>query len=265
MQQVILPVAFLAASTAVACSFQVGTKSQNPNAPTPAGQAAAPATPARPGTPAPAPTPKIASMGRLRVPGSTPTAPAGPAGPGTSTPANPSPPLIPPAPAGMPVLAGTGVFGNGTADPTGWKGSYYVIPPASQKMPALSSLTPGGVLFAKELNVAQKAMTGGFPGIDASRNENFAIRWEAPLVVENEADYNFRLVSDDGTLLLIDSTPIIDNDGARDSAKEKSGPVHLVKGTHVITVDYFQATGPVALQLFCAKTGGTESICPLKL
>jgi hypothetical protein len=38
-----------------------------------------------------------------------------------------------------------------------------------------------------------------------------------------------------------------------------------VKGTHVITVDYFQSTGQVALQLFCKKAGGTESICPTKL
>ena len=47
--------------------------------------------------------------------------------------------------------------------------------------------------------------------------------------------------------------------------QEKSGPVHLVKGTHLLSVDYFQTTGSVALQLFCKKSGGTETICPTHL
>jgi hypothetical protein len=139
-----------------------------------------------------------------------------------------------------------------------------VIPPATQKVPALATMTPTGVLFAKELNIGARAMTGGFPGIDATRNENFAIRWEAPLLVDTEADYTFRIVSDDGAIVAIDSTPIVDNDGAH-NAQEKSGPVHLVKGAHVISVDYFQGSGQVALQLFCKKAGGTETVCPTHL
>jgi hypothetical protein len=131
-------------------------------------------------------------------------------------------------------------------------------------MPALATMTPNGVLFAKELNVAATPMVGGFPGIDAARNQDFAIRWEAPLVVENEADYTLRIVSDDGAVVSIDGMTIVDNDGAHGLA-EKSGPVHLVKGTHAIAVDYFQATGPVALQLFCKKGTDPEIICPTKL
>lgn len=247
---------FVLSQAAVACSFQMGASTKKPTTPTatPADPAAAQPAAATPAAPTRG-EPRVVSVGK-RVPGGG-TSPA--------TPATPANPTTPTTPAGIPVLAGTNVFGSGTADATGWKGTFFVIPPASQKLPAIASLTPAGVLFAKELNVAQKAMTGGFPGIDATRNENFAIRWEAPLVVENEADYTFRLVSDDGSILQIDNTPIVDNDGARDSAKEKSGPVHLVKGTHVITVDYFQATGPVALQLFCKKAGGNETICPTKL
>jgi hypothetical protein len=223
---------------------------------TPGAPAAAPAAtpPKTSGTPGNAGKPAVA-LGRVKalppgaasVPGATPATPATPA-----------------SPAGVPVLTGTNVFGQGTPEVTGWKGSYFVIPVASQKLPGLATMTPNGVLFAKELNVSAKAMTGGFPGIDATRNENFAIRWEAPLIVDTEADYTFRIVSDDGSIVSIDSTPIVDNDGAH-AVQEKSGPVHLVKGTHGITVDYFQTTGTVALQLFCKKAGGTESVCPTHL
>jgi hypothetical protein len=239
-------VAALVAALTAGCSFQVGGKS-NPT--TPQGGAAQPA-------PAPAPAPgsgkPAIALGRVKpVPGATPA-------PGTTpTPTTPTTP-------GIPVLAGTNVFGQGTPDASGWKGSFFVIPAATQKVPALATMQPNGVLFAKELNVTNRSMSGGFPGIDATKNENFAIRWEAPLVVDTEADYTFRLVSDDGANLLIDNTLIVDNDGAHNVA-EKSGPVHLVKGTHVITVDYFQGTGAVALQLFCKKAGGSETICPTHL
>jgi len=261
MRKLILPAAFLLSSTAIACSFQVGAGTR---ANTPQGGAAAAPTP----TPAPSPSGTVRTGPAIQVLGKRPAggASTAPSTNPTINPNNPNNPTpAPTTPTGIPVLVGTNVFGTGTADVTGWKGSFYAIPPATQKLPALASMTPSGVLFTKTLDVAQKPMTGGFPGIDASKNENFAIRWEAPLVVDAEADYTFRLVSDDGAILQIDGTTIVDNDGARDSAKEKSGPVHLVKGTHVITVDYFQATGPVALQLFCKKAGGGESICPTRL
>jgi len=242
-----LPV--LAVLVTAGCSFRVGSAPE-PAAPTPPPRAAAPAAtpPKTSGTPGNAGKPAVA-LGRVKP------LPAGAA----NVPATPATPA-----AGIPVLAGTNVFGQGTPDATGWKGSFFIIPVASQKLPALATMTPNGVLFAKELNVPSKAMTGGFPGIDATRNENFAIRWEAPLIVDTEADYTFRVLSDDGAIVSIDTTPIVDNDGAH-GAQEKSGPVHLVKGTHGITVDYFQTTGGVALQLFCKKAGGTETICPTHL
>ena len=36
--------------------------------------------------------------------------------------------------------------------------------------------------------------------------------------------------------------------------------VHLVAGTHLITVDYFQTTGNVALQVFCRKANFTIAV-----
>ena len=57
---------------------------------------------------------------------------------------------------------------------------------------------------------------------------------------------------------------IVDSDGPN-HAKEKAGPVHLVAGTHLVTVDYRQGTGNVALQLFCKKAGGEHKICPTRL
>ena len=234
--------AALAATSAVACSFQVGSK--DPATPAPgAAPAPAPAAPAGP------PKTTVSAIGKKQIPATPGTTPVTPA---------------PTTPTGIPVMTGTNVFGTGTLDPAGWKGSFYNINPNTTKLPTLANVQPNGVLFAKELNVPTKAMSGGFPGIDANRNLDFAIRWEAPLVVDTESDYTFRIVSDDGAIVSIDGTSIVDNDGAHGTT-EKTGPVHLVKGTHAIAVDYFQATGPVALQLYCKKAAGTETICPTHL
>lgn len=256
MRNLSLALGFFVAAVTAGCSFQLGGKS-DPNAPQ--GGAAQPAaTPAPAAAPAPAPKSGKApiALGRVRVPGGATPPPDPRVAPAPA-------PTTPPA-SGVPVLAGTNVFGQGTPDAAGWKGSFFDIPPATQKIPELATMQPKGVLFAKELNVTSRAMAGGFPGIDATKNQDFAIRWEAPLIVATEADYTFRIVSDDGAKVLIDNTLIVDNDGQH-TVKDKSGPVHLVAGTHVITVDYFQATGPVALQLFCKKAGAAESICPTRL
>jgi hypothetical protein len=261
MRRALVSVAFVAAATAAACSFKVGS---NPDAQNPQGSGTSTGAPSTAATAAPTATstgtPGIA-MGRAKRTTPTPTATA--TGPST-IPTAPATTPTSPAPSGVPILTGANAFGSGTPDPTGWKGTIYWLPPGAQKLPQLQSLTPAGLLFAKQLATSPRAFTEGFPGIDANRREDFAIRFEAPLVVDNEADYELRIVSDDGSLVIIDGTTIVDNDGAHD-LREKSGPVHLVKGTHTITVDYFQTKGSVALQLFCKKRGGAEQICPTRL
>lgn len=248
----------IAAPTAVACSFQVGAGSKQPQSG--GTQPAAAPTP----TPTPAPsspgTPGIAIGHAKRT---TPTPNATAKLPGTAPTTPPTTPTTP-TPTGVPILSGANAFGSGTPDATGWKGTIYWLPPGTQKLPTLTSMQPAGFLFTKQLDTSPRAFTEGFPGIDPNRREDFAIRFEAPLVVDNEADYTFRVVSDDGAIVSVDGTKIVDDDGAHD-VKEASGPVHLVRGTHALAVDYFQTKGNVALQLFCKAANGAERICPTRL
>lgn len=262
MRKVIFPLAFLTASTLLACSFSLraggGNDPQSPANNQSTAQPTQPqagATTAPPAASTPSPVKPIRRLGKRPAP--TPTS--------TSTVPPPAPTTPPAPPSGAPVVSGATIFGDGTVDTTGFKGNIYWVPAGTTKLPDLGTMQPNGFLFTKELNIAPQAFTGGFPGIDTNHVENFAIRYEAPLVVTAEADYDFRLVADDGAILLIDGTPIVDNDGARAAPAEKTGPVHLVPGTHLITVDYLQTTGNVALQVFCKKEGEAEKICPTLL
>lgn len=270
MRKLIFPVAFIGATTAIACSFQAGTGTRPST--TPQGGAAAMPTPQPAGTVSPGRRGVIigkrgSSPAGTATATATPTSTAAPTSttaPTTTAAPTSTAPSIPGAP---PVVAAQTPFGGANPDPNGWQGLIYWLPAATQKLPAdLATLQPSGILFTGFIDVSSRAFTDGFPGVDATRKENFAIRYETPLVVDNEGDYQFRLVSDDGAVFKIDGTLIVDNDGARAQAAEKTGPVHLVKGTHVATVDYFQSTGNVALQLYCKKlTDSADKICPTRL
>lgn len=265
MRKLLFPVAFLGCTTLAACSFQMragGAANPPPNNP--------PQQPGQQGKPAaPQASPaKPASTGPVRRLGKRPLGqPSGPAPTPTSSNTAPAPtPTTPPAPpSGAPIVNAATIFGSGTVDTTGFKGNIYWVDKNTTKVPPLEKLTPAGYLFTKELNVGSQAFSSGFPGVDAARKENFAIRYEAPLIVTTEADYDFRLVAEDGAILRIDGMAIVDNDGVKTAAADKSGPVHLVPGTHMMQVDYLQTTGNVALQLFCKKVDDTEKVCPTQL
>jgi hypothetical protein len=144
-------------------------------------------------------------------------------------------------------------------------GNIYVLPAETQKLPDFATLKPTGTLFAKDFNVSSRKFETGFPGVDAARNEWFGIVYDGPLTVGTEADYNLRLVSDDGAKVYVDDMLLIDNDGVH-TAAEKKQPVHLQVGTHAIRVEYFQAAkGDAALQLFISGASVPERPLTTKL
>ncbi len=74
--------------------------------------------------------------------------------------------------------------------------------------------------------------------------------------VDRDAMYMFALESDDGSMLLIDDTPIIDNDGLHGS-REMRGTAPLAAGWHAIRVEWFNKTGGAELELRMGELGET--------
>lgn len=247
------------------CQFSMGTRDPKTARNT---KPAASATPAAstPTAPAAKPTPRVV----LRpIPRRT-APPVALADGGATIPT--TPPVVPPA--GAVAITGPTDFGVGTADATTqWQGTVFFVNAETTAFPDVNTAKASATLYTKELNIAPKAFTAGFPGVDAARTKWFAIRYQGPLVVTTEADYTLRLVADDGAQLRIDATqasastpPIVDNNGVKQKEASVTGPVHLVVGTHLLVIDYFQAAGSqVALQLYCTKAGDKEQICPTKL
>ncbi len=151
------------------------------------------------------------------------------------------------------------IFGVLQAVKGAFKGDIYYIPVNTTKLPDFSTLQPVGSVYTKKLDISPRKFEEGFPGM-ANRNEWFAIQYHSNIVILLPGEYQFRLLSDDGSKLYIDDKLVIDNDGLH-SPQEKTGVIRLAPGRHKIRVEYFQ--GPrydIALQLFITPPKGKEMI-----
>jgi hypothetical protein len=149
-------------------------------------------------------------------------------------------------------------FGTTVVDSAGLRGTIYYLHSynASNKMSvdSLQHMKPRGTIYTRSLNVPPRDFREGFPGV-TKRFEWFAIDYTGKFWIERPGDYEFSLMSDDGSMLYIDDRMIIDN-GKMHPAETKEGRVELGRGAHSIRVSYFQ--GPkwrVALVLKVAGPG----------
>jgi len=91
--------------------------------------------------------------------------------------------------------------------------------------------------------------------------EHFAVILTGYIEVSRAGIYRFGISSDDGSVLEIDSTVVIDHDGPH-GATEKTGDIALGAGRHRITVRYFEATGSEALALRW-QPPGSDGLVPV--
>lgn len=152
-------------------------------------------------------------------------------------------------------LPTTATFGTTVAVSSGLQGEVYELKPGAIELPNFKRLKPVGKIYTTSLNITPRGFQTGFPGL-TGRFEWFAIDYTGRFWVEQEGDYTFRLISDDGSKLYIDGKRLADNDGIHPPAKV-DGSAELTRGVHTIRISYFQ--GPrydVALILQVNAPGG---------
>lgn len=100
-----------------------------------------------------------------------------------------------------------------------------------KKLPDFTSLT------AKTSSVAPEPSLAG-----QHADDRFALRFTGFIEAPATGVYTFATSSDDGSQLLIDGQPVVDNDGLH-GAIGRSGTVGLLAGRHRIEVRFFEAGG----------------------
>jgi len=104
--------------------------------------------------------------------------------------------------------------------------------------------------------------TEGFLHAFEGLEESVYIQFHGFINIEQEGNYVFRAVSDDGSMLYIDNKLLVNNDGDH-GAQAVDGEIILKKGKHPIRLDYYNNRGGYTLSLQWAKHGDNKfSIIP---
>src|SRR5690606_38783765 len=87
------------------------------------------------------------------------------------------------------------------------------------------------------------------------RPETYGLHFEGFLQVPADGLYEFRLISDDGSVLSVGGTVVVDNDGWH-SETARTGMIALAAGAHPLTVDFVQGSGGASLRALVRPADG---------
>jgi alpha-L-arabinofuranosidase len=91
--------------------------------------------------------------------------------------------------------------------------------------------------------------------------DNFGLDFLGYIKIPSNGFYDFYLVSDDGSKLIIDGQIVVNNDGLH-AAVEKKGTIFLSQGSHQIQTVYFQAGGQNSINVFIEGNGMKKQEIP---
>ena len=112
-------------------------------------------------------------------------------------------------------------------------------------MPSFAGLTPSSTLVFEKLEFLPT--TSAWPGFNVV--DNYAVLATSVLIVEKAGSYKFFLASDDGSLLFIDGSLVVDNGGLH-SFSEKSASIYLTPGYYAIEVKAKHVSLPLIIVIF---------------
>ena len=118
---------------------------------------------------------------------------------------------------------------------------YKLYEGAWPKLPDFAALTPKEEGLLKADEAVDLAKFG--------RASNFGVVYGGQLLIPESGAYHFQLASDDGAVLLVDGSPVVDNDGVHNDKIRKQGEAQLKAGSHPFELRYFQAGGGTSLKL----------------
>ncbi len=125
-----------------------------------------------------------------------------------------------------------------------YEGTGYTV------LPNFSSVTPVKTGTASTFDISL-----------ANRSTVYSFNFTGYINVPADGQYIFYTKSDDGSNLLIDNIPVVNNDGVH-GPLEISGTIGLKAGKHAISVGYFNQLGFMILSVSYAGPGITKQTIP---
>jgi mono/diheme cytochrome c family protein len=97
----------------------------------------------------------------------------------------------------------------------------------------------------------------------AKRDENYGMRFRGYVEVPQDGTYTFSTFSDDGSVLWLGKTLVVNNDGIH-ATQSASGSIPLKKGKHAMTVGFIQGGGGAELSVTWEGPGVKNGPIPAK-
>lgn len=148
------------------------------------------------------------------------------------------------------------------------KANVYQLVANSQSMAANfdgKNIQPiSGLYMAPNVNVPSQPSNLGFPGMRTGvQTEDFVISFYGKIKIPKDGQYQFQVTVDDGAVMWIDSTKVINADGWANKVnvanRSHQGSIQLSQGEHPFKLNYYQ--GPkccIAIILQWKKPGDSE-------
>jgi len=84
----------------------------------------------------------------------------------------------------------------------------------------------------------------------------YSVEWTGKLFAPADGEYHFALSSVDGSRLILDNQPVVDNPNGHETVENATS---LTKGWHDITVRFLDQTSATQIYLYWTRPGKTES------
>lgn len=124
--------------------------------------------------------------------------------------------------------------------------------PVGETLPGMIfDLYDGGFSKVPEFDTLKPVLSGVATKFDpklSKKEESYALRFRGYVEIPADGIYSFTTHSDDGSILRIGSTIVVNNDGIHAGA-EQSGSIQLKAGKHAFSVGYIQGGGGAELRV----------------
>jgi len=154
-------------------------------------------------------------------------------------------------------------FKNGMAPSTTAETSFSILDSARNGM--TYALYEGEWSRLPDFRKLKPVRTGKAWFFDPSKfrpgGDHFGILFKGRIDIPEHGKYTFFIKSDDGSMLRIDRKPVAANDGLHGPVEAQGGTV-LTKGLHAFELEFFEATGGEALEVFVESAGMEKQPLP---
>lgn len=97
----------------------------------------------------------------------------------------------------------------------------------------------------------------GSPNTGLLGNDGYSIRWTGWVLASTAGTYSFQTTSDDSSMLYIDGTTVVNNEGNH-ASRTRSGSISLSAGLHALELTYHEWTGSANVTLSWNRGQGSS-------